>query len=448
MNRNKIVKTIGPFIIITLIALLPALQTGCKGKVSGSEPNVVLIVLDAMRADHLPFYGYPKNTAPFLTELASCGVVFENAFSTSSWTAPATASIFTSLYPFQHSVTTGYLTSMGHKLELNRIPENVETITELLKKNGYKTYCIGDNINICEAMGFDQGFDRFKSFLYKDELEMDRQLVAWSEEIKAQKKYFLYIHYNDTHFPYHPREPWYEEKKGYKDNIISLYDSEISYVDAKIEKMYELFGWDRNTLFIVVADHGEEFWDHLNKVGHGSSLYDEVLRVPFLICFPGEHPTQKRIKINVSNMDVLPTVRNYLGLATEQVASGINLMPLIRGNAMEAKSRFLFSHLIHNYRSKNGFKKTIFKSIIHDDWKHIFCYNETTKKHYRKELFDLSADPGEERNLYEKNNKTASQLLFKLNTFEKNCIRFTSKIKNINLDKEKIDELKSLGYVR
>jgi arylsulfatase A-like enzyme len=134
MSTNK-------WILITALAVfvvfLFTLQQGCK---KSPEPHVVLIVLDTLRADHLPFYGYEKNTAPFLSELASQGIVFENVFAASSWTAPASASILTSLYPFQHGVTTGFLASKYFKVELNRIPGKIKTITEVLKENGYKTY--------------------------------------------------------------------------------------------------------------------------------------------------------------------------------------------------------------------------------------------------------------------------------------------------------------------
>ena len=237
------------FLITALIIAFSIHQVNCKRK-SSNEPNVVLIVLDTLRADHLPFYGYKKKTAPFLSEIASRSIIFENAYSASSWTAPATASIFTSLYPFQHGVTTGLKTSKFFKIKLNRIPEKIKTITEILKENGYKTYGVADNINICKDEGFTQGFDRFKLLPYEFETKTNIQLEKWAEEIKAQKKYFLYIHYNDCHLPYHKRSPWYQKKENERDDLISCYDSEINYVDAKIKKMYELFGWDKNTMLI------------------------------------------------------------------------------------------------------------------------------------------------------------------------------------------------------
>lgn len=430
-------------LIITLavfVVSLFALQQGCK---KSPEPNVVLIVLDTLRADHLPFYGYEKNTAPFLTQLASQGVVFENVFAASSWTAPASASIFTSLYPFQHGVTTGFLASKYFKVELNRIPGKIRTITEMLKENGYKTYGAADNPNICEEEGFTQGFDRFELFPYKNGKEINRQLEEWAKEIKAQKKYFLYIHYNDCHVPYHPWKPWYKPQKKKRRDLIARYDSEISYVDAKIKKMYELFGWDKNTLLIVTSDHGEEFGEHKGR-GHGQTLYSEVIRVPLLIYFPEKDRTHKRIKINVSNIDILPTVRGYLGIQSNEVEAGINLMPAIDGETNNMHERYIFSHLLKRSRDQDG-KKMFHKATIFKDWKYIFV--DKFQKSLRRELYNMKEDPREKSNAYKENEILAKLLFSKFAAFEKNCKKFDQEIKSLKIDKKKMEELKTLGYV-
>jgi len=438
MRTNK-------WILITALAAaavsLFTLQQGCK---KSPETHVVLIVLDTLRADHLPFYGYEKNTAPFLSELASQSIVFGNVFSASSWTAPASASIFTSLYPFQHGVTTGFIASKYLKVELNRIPGEIKTITEVLKENGYKTYGVADNVNICEEEGFTQGFDRFKLFPYKNEKKINRQLEEWVKEIKAQKKYFLYIHYNDCHHPYHPRKPWYKPQKKKRRDLIARYDSEINYVDTKIKKMYELFGWDKNTLLIVTSDHGEEFWEHKGK-RHGQTLYSEVIRVPLLIYFPEKDRGHKRIMINVSNMDILPTVRGYLDIESKEVEAGINLMPAIDGNENNMHERYIFSHLFRYSRYHDG-KKKFHKATIFKDWKYIFV--DEFQKSFRRELYNMREDPREKSNVYKKNETLAKLLFSKFAAFEKNCEKFDQEIKRLKLDKKKMEELKTLGYVK
>lgn len=427
-------------IILAILSLI--LINGCKKK--SAEPNVVLIVLDTLRADHLPFYGYEKNTAPFLSHIASQGIVFENTFSASSWTGPATASIFTSLYPFQHGVTTGFFATKFFNIEINHIPNSIKTIPELLKENGYKTYGVANNPNICQEEGFTRGFDKFSLFKNAQEKKMTLQLENWSSEIKTQKKYFLYIHYNDCHIPYTPRKPWYKKKEKIRDDIFSRYDSEISYVDEKIKKMYERLGWDNNTLLIITADHGEEFWDH-KKTGHGKTLYAEVIRVPMLIYFPGGDNANKRIKTNTCTIDILPTIREYLGIKPNQLEEGINLLPLINGekNNTQERERYIFSHLLKH--SRDG-TIAYYKATIYQDWKYIFA--DKFQKEYQRELFNMKEDHKEKNNIYEKNIPLANMLFAKFTEFEKKCKKFPQETQKMELDKNKMEELKTLGYVQ
>lgn len=437
----------GTFLALVMLAAISALalsvQTGCGSK--APEPNIVLIVLDTMRADHWPVYGYKKNTAPFISEVAAKSVVFDNAWSPCSWTAPATASIFTGVYPFQHGVLTGFMVSKRIKMELNRIPEALETLPEMLKKNGYSTFGVADNINIGPEIGFSRGFDKFKRFKYKhikDQQSMEKQVVAWSQEIKAAEKSFLYIHFNDTHRPYHKRKPWYKQVAGYINNQIAKYDSEINYVDEKIKRLYKLFDWDKNTLLIIVADHGEEFGDH-GRQGHGHSLYSELIRTPLLIQFPPERRLHKRVNGLVSNMDIKSFIGRYLGIS---VNSGIDLMPVIRDK--HSGRTYFFPHLINRF-TRN--KKTVLKSVMFEDWKYIFQLADDGSI-LNRQLYNLRTDPAEKVNVYESvyesQPELVKRLLSQLLKFEKQSKRYTSQTLNMKLDQKKKDELKSLGYVQ
>ncbi|MCK5504530.1 MAG: sulfatase [Thermodesulfovibrionia bacterium] len=406
-------------------------------------PNVVLIVIDTLRYDHLPFYGYRKDTAPFLTEIAYKSVVFDNAFSASSWTAPSTASIFTSLYPFQHGVVTGYMATKHlqkkiPKIKLNRIPEEIKTIPEILRENGFRTYGVVQNINISEKKGFTRGFEMFKQFSYGKESkgEINDQLRKWAETIKTQGKYFLYIHYNDPHIPYHRRNPWYVKENNKKARIISRYDSEINYVDSMIDEMYRLFEWNRNTLLIVMSDHGEEFWDHGQK-GHGKTLYSEVTKIPFFIFFPEKDRMHKRIKKNVSSIDILPTIRSYLKIEDKEFEEGVNLMPLIQKEEDDLKSRYLFSYLLRQFprifspdkiRNKIFIERYIIKATMYKNWKYI------STKDGRKQLYNLETDPDESDNVYETYRIIADYMALKLALFEENCKKYKQESENIELD--------------
>jgi len=424
------------FTLISIILLVSCVTTGKK-------VNIVLIVIDTLRPDHLPFYGYQKNTAPFLSEIANKGLIFENAYTTSSWTAPATASIFTSLYPFQHGVVTGFqatkrLEKVDPKITLNKIPAKIKTIAEILKDSGYKTFCVSDNFNVCKEMRFAQGFDHFRSHPYKGAELVNSELQDWETKIKDGNPYFLYIHYMDPHLPYHERSPWFKEPSKKKFRRKAAYDSEISYVDSKIEEMFNLFKWNKNTLLIVTSDHGEEFNEHGNN-GHGKTLYSEVLHVPLLIYYPEFGFKNKRIAENVSVIDILPTIGEFVGLSPGNY-EGKSLMPLFNSEKLSENKRYLYSHL---HRRKGEFDKDVIKkSVILDNWKYIVTFPDY------EELYNLAEDPNEKLNKMSENSDIAESMKYKLFDFERNCKKYTKETFEKTLDKDMLEKLKSLGYIK
>lgn len=434
--KNRIFnKTIlAGFIIFTLLFAL----NSCKNRELKNH-NVVLIVIDTVRSDHLPFYGYKKNTAPFLSQLAEKAVVCENNFSVSSWTSPATASIFTSLYPFQHKLLMGLLAIRAAKqvnpnLKINRIPEEINTITEVLKNAGYKTYGISDNLNIGEKQGFTQGFDKFETYMYQKAPAVNETLKKWKEDLVNKGKYFLYIHYMDPHAPYHRRDPWYEPQEEREKDLISAYDSEIHFVDEHVKEMFNLYGWDKNTLLIITADHGEGLWDH-GKMGHGNTLYREEIQVPLLVYFPGG-TVSKRVTPLTSTIDILPTVRDSIGLPQDKNDEGKSLLPLIRGDTTNFEKRHLFPFLWKLVKVEIEFRSTLY-----DRWQFI------VRMPKRKELYNLIGDKSETRNHYFDGYDIAGQLEKKFNEFYKKCKKYKQNTTDFKLDKKELEKLKSLGYV-
>ncbi len=372
--------------------------------VQAEGPNVVLIVVDTLRADHLPFYGYKKNTAPFLKSIAEKGALFKHTYSTSSWTAPATASILTSLLPSQTGVMMGMnsskrLTKVKPESKLNRIPEKVETIAETLKKNGYKTFGISDNGNISEQMGFNQGFDKFHNFRPKRATAkgIEAKVIEWEKDLKTSEKYFLFIQYMDPHSPYNKREPWYEKKKSTTKNTVERYDSEINYVDEHLKSLFSKFNWDKNTLFVFTSDHGEEFWEH-GKLGHGKTLYNEVIRVPLFFYWP-EKISKNIVEKPVSTIDIVPSISNLLDInPVYQV--GVDLFEKENTKSLE---RNIVSHIwkqlsvgkeleMYSMIDQKKNKKVIFEKII--DWK------TGEEKSEEKKLFDLNSDYDEKTNIH------------------------------------------------
>jgi len=436
--NNKIKKSVSAGLIICTLLLL-ATFTSCGGE-KIKDINVVLIVIDTVRSDHLPFYGYKKNTAPFLDKLSKESVVFERAYAASSWTSPATASIFTSLYPFQHRLLMGLLAiRMAKQIDPNviihKIPEEIDTIAEIMKKAGFNTYAVTDNLNIGERQGFTQGFDKFENYMYNKAPAVNDRVKKWQKEMETKGKYFLYLHYMDPHAPYHRRAPWYVAQDERQADLIAAHDSEINYVDQHIEELYKQFKWDKNTLLIITADHGEGLWDH-GKMGHGNSLYREEIQVPLMIRLPGEQVT-RRVKVPVCTIDILPTVRDIVGLGKDKNNEGISLVPHIEGKEEDYKDRYLFSYLWKQVK-----KEVEFKSTLHDKYQFIF------QKPKKKELFNLLGDPKETHNLFFKGGfKMAELLEDKFNDFMKKARKYKQQDTKVKLDKEKLDKLKSLGYI-
>lgn len=432
-------KYIAQWLLVFAIATLLFIPNGCKGK-KIKDFNVVLIVIDTLRSDHLPFYGYEKNTAPFLWELSKKSVIFENAFSASSWTSPGTASIFTSLYPYQHGVLMGLLAirnarKIDPNVEVNRIPEEITTITEVFKKHGYQTYGVSDNLNIGERQGFTQGFDKFRTFMYKQAPAVNRTIKKWHKELTTKGKYFLYIQYMEPHAPYHPREPWYKPYEDRKKDRISAYDSEINFVDRHIKELFELFQWDKNTLIIITADHGEGLWDH-GLMAHGKTLYREEVQVPLMFYLPGGI-TPGRFSTNVSTIDILPTVRNLLDLPGDKNDEGVSLVPMMENREHDLDKRDLFAYLWVKMSDTLEWKSTIYKK-----WHFIIKYPQA------RHLYSLLMDLKEEDNKYEEGRQTALELEKRFEVSMKTSQKYKQKSTKVKLDKKKTDKLKSLGYVQ
>jgi arylsulfatase A-like enzyme len=440
--------------LVVLIAVSAAVVFGCARQArlefrpgdSCVAPDyqgnkVVFILIDALRADHLPFYGYSKNTAPFMGELAERSIVFERAISASSWTAPSVASIFTSLYPSTHGVITGLkvhrrLKRSNPSITLNRIPDDITTIGEEFEKTGYRTYCISDNQNISEELGFTQGFERFETYQYEGAETVNAVLREWEKDIKESGRYFLYLHYMDPHKPYNERAPWFEDDSDPDYRTINAYDSEIRYMDEKLREMFELFDWEENALVIVVADHGEEFWDHGLR-GHGNSLYTEVIRVPFFI-YHSEYK-ETRIEAAVHLLDILPTLAALLNFPQNPAWQGKSLVPLFRGEEMD--ERTLFSEL----RIRPGQLGTTRRSILFQGWHYISSEPEALP--VSNELYNIQWDFGEKKELSAKFPRTARRLQQMLNEFSEVDRDYSTQEVEIPVDEETLEKLKSLGYV-
>jgi arylsulfatase A-like enzyme len=404
-------------------------------------------VADTLRADHLSFYGYNRTDTPFLASMAKRSVLFEHAWAPSSWTAPSTASIFTSLYPFQHGVIRNFMTTKGRmaldpKLLMARLPSSAITLAETLKNAGYKTFGISMNFNVTKELKFDQGFDRFIYIDGKDADFANRQLHEWKKEIKAAQPSFVYVQYMDCHFPYGRISPWYKPGTDKKSDQMAAYDSEICYLDRRIQEMSQLFGWKSDTLFIFTSDHGEEFKEH-GHFKHGATLYRETIQVPLFIVLP-EKITPRRVAANITLLDILPTIRDCLDLEKDKDNAGISLRPYWETPHDLPVERTIFSHLSkmkQNPKTKS-ITNFIARAVIFKNWHTIFSVFPS-----RKQLFDWRKDPMEKDNQLKNDNGLGQYLISKFFQFEINCLKLIQDNAVIQLDARKIRKLKTLGYV-
>lgn len=444
-----------------------------KQKLSKSKKyvNVILILIDALKSDHLGCYGYKRygvTTSPFIDMFAKQGTLFLNCYSQSAWTKSSTTSLLTSLYPTTHgAILHGY-----------KMSEELTIIPEVLQKEGYVTYGFTANPHLKRIFNFDQGFDFFDDYLMQDKVSLsalrnipifkgmitslarksfgytdrdnarmaNRRILPWIEKYKDQN-FFMYLHYMDPHNPYAPPRPYnamYPYIRGdSRSRAIALYDGEISFVDFYIQdliKKLKSLGIYDKTMIILTSDHGEGFAEHGHWY-HGYSIYQEQIRVPLIIKYPYGIPEPKIVQAPVRLIDVMPTIFDFLGI-TENVPDmeGESLLGLLEESQMRDV-----------YVDNNLINKNIFKGLIeNNEWKYIFT--EASEIRYipdfgDEELYNLKLDPRETRNLIELKPEIAKSMRKKLIRYLDYCKKKAVSSSEVSLDYETVQQLKALGYL-
>jgi arylsulfatase A-like enzyme len=417
--------------------------------------TVVLISIDTLRADHLGCYGYQRPTSPRMDALAREGILFEDVSSPAPWTLPAHASLLTGLYPSRHGLKshTRYLSS--------RIP----TLASLLSKQGYVTAAVVNSQNLGPRFGLDRGF---QEFLYVEEVADQRapstriteQALAWLAKHRG-RRLFLFVHYYDVHSDYRSL-PEYETEfvspypgpadgttaqliafregrvaLGERDapHLIDLYDAGIRQMDDELGRLLAALGEDLRkgeTLLILTSDHGEEFFER-GGVLHGRTQFQEVMRVPLLMCGAGL-PAARRIDAPVSLLDVMPTILSVLGQPAPSL-DGDDLSRLWRAGDRHLGGRYLFGEADHNNAQDD-----ITRAVRHGPYK--LQFDRLTEK---LTLFDLAQDPGERTDVAASHAEVVKDLRERLRRFME--IRAEGG-PTLTLTPEEIEKLRSLGYIR
>jgi arylsulfatase A-like enzyme len=368
---------------------------GCSRE---TRDNVVVVVIDTLRQDHLATYGYRRDPAPFLGELARQGAAFEG-LSPTSWTKPAAASLLTGLHPVRHQALDRW----------DRLPDGATTLAERLRREGYQTLAASANAWVSPVFGFDRGFDHF--VLAKDVrgTALDHALFPRLDALRPP--FFLYVHYLDPHASYDPATGWdgrplpaalraqgevltadldarhaYPRSREFLARVTDLYDGEIRGADDALRELVDHLrarGLMGSTILVVTADHGEEIGDH-GRMSHGQSLYQEVVSIPLVIHAPHRFKGGRRFG-RASLLDVAPTLVELLGLKSwqgDKAFDGISLAPFLTGRkSWPSLDRRPFLEQLDFTDGTN-------LALLQGPGKIVLGKNQ-------KELYDLGADRGE-----------------------------------------------------
>ncbi len=367
-----------------------------------TDPLVILIAVDTLRADHLSSYGYERPTTPALDRLAQDGVRFDQARSNCNWTCPSFASIFTGLVPSRHGVS-----SYGPATPL---PEELTTLAEEFQTRGYATHSIAYKVPLFDG-NYEQGFDQFYN-VPRDVIRGEENLARALEWLEGHRggPAFLFLHFNDPHQPFVQPEPFdraygptpdelgvhlpigvpSEQQEELVQLFGDLYDGAVSYVDACIGRFLDALrerGLYDGATIAFVADHGEALWEH-GRFGHGGDdLFDETVRVPLLVkpstAAPFDDIERGRVVMaNVGGFDVMPTLLDLSGIRPPDGLDARSLVPLLRGTATT------LDRVVATETSQRGL------AIVDGPYKFVLEPGGKTEA-----LYDLQKDPAERRNL-------------------------------------------------
>ncbi len=522
--------------VIALIFLFKG-QFGQATTSGGEGYNVLLLTVDTLRKDHLSYDGYFRPTSPYLDKFSQEGVSFENAYSTTSHTLPSLASIITAKYPMHHGVRNNAAYALA---------DTNLTIAEVFRKHGFITGAIVENGALRPSRNFNQGFDYYGEAYYVSGLKYDIPGLIMLNKISKlfgerlfiypggeayhstnmairflkknnDKKFFCWVHYIDPHLPYAPPRG-YDSKfsrrekrfapdifsigkhlrkyelnlpptEGVVEKMRALYDGDVLYNDHQIGRLLEALE-DMNltskTLIVFSSDHGESLADHYYYVGHGRLVYNANIAVPLVIRFP-DLRHKGIINEPVSNVNIVPTILDFMGWNQEVFPGGIDgvsLMPLIREGRRDylplVRSQsgvpWSFDPKLFDEMERGGVNplRTVkaklavdtrygmeaslreqielrLRAVIKDNWKLIYVpvkdsTSPTGRRHYY-ELYDISNDWGERYDL----KASEPEILRELKTeIESWCAADTGTIfaDIIEIKQEDLEALKALGYIQ
>jgi arylsulfatase A-like enzyme len=460
-----------------------------------NRPNVLLYMIDTLRADHASLYGYARDTTPFLKRLALSGLVFDDCQVQATWTKPSVASMMTSLYSFAH----------GIRHDDDAIPNRSVTLAEQLRASGYVTASMVANPLVGRLSGLQRGFDYVSEWqaiareIRKEDRATDSEALnrvasSWLEQ-HAAEPFFLYAHATDPHAPYQP-PPAFENKfadpaetpqfdrdfekltkmalarGGFGINralcvragidphrfihrAIDRYDAKILHNDASLEQLVaklRQLGILENTVIVVVSDHGEEFWEH-QWTGHGQSVYQELAHSLFLMWNPKLIATSRRVAEPVQLIDLMPTLLDLLGIPIPEVVEGQSLLGLLRGQPFHRRGFVVTSRYAHPYSQQNeSLPEDHIDSLglLDASWKLVYRAKGREVGLRRIELYDRRQDRQDANDVASQNPRKVDGMLAEVSVWMQAQNEARSLLgtgAKTALDLQTLSRLRSLGYL-
>lgn len=460
------------------------------------RPNVLIYMVDTLRASHTSLHGYSRQTTPFLSKLAADGVVFEDCQAQATWTKPSVASMMTSLYSYTH----------GIRMDTDTIPPSATTLAEQLRGAGYVTASAIANPFAGRVTGLERGFDYLMEYpviqRYRteatdrgtDSAALNRIMLPWIERHRHEP-FFLYIHSTDPHAPYRPPSE-FEKKyanpletpafnrdystmrdlrqygggavvgrgeftaKGLNPDqwirrAMDRYDGEVEYNDRNFELLVEklrALGVLDDTLIVFVSDHGEEFLDH-GWTGHGHSLYEELTHTVMVMWNKKMLGTPKRIKDPVQLIDLMPTLLEMNGIQTQAIMQGVSLAPLLQGRTLARKQPVMSSRFRYANVRPTAFvpeNQTGTFARVDSQWRLIWRDQPQQSGLPEVELYDRRADPAEKKNIAAQQPELVKKQLAEVRQWidaQKQVSRLLGGAGKSTMDAQTLERLRTLGYI-
>ena len=443
------------------------------GQAPAGAPNVILITVDTLRADHLSTYGYGGVRTPHIDSLAASGTRYDRMFAQASWTRASFGTIFSGLYPSSHGAV--------HKADV--LSDRVETLAEVLTKGGYYTVGFPNNVNVSAAFGFGQGFAEYHYlapdlFFHADEAAAELTLYsalrlvrerffarfvdvnfyyrpaeyvvdrvqAWLDGATAKRTpFFLYLHFMDPHDPYmvHPfngvgyaRVALPNPSAAMAETLRATYDGEIAYLDREVGRFLDDLkrrGLYDDALIVFTADHGEEFHEH-GGWWHGTTLYDEQIGVP-LIVKPPRGMTGRVVDELVTSLDIAPTILRAAGAAPPVVMQG-HALPLDGGAVPARESVF----------AEEDFEGNVLHAVRTRTWKLVTANPGNPRGLEPEELYDVARDPKEATNVATSDPTRREEMRAALGRMTLEAKAHAGGGSQVDVDSATKDRLKALGY--